>query len=273
MNIYKIIIAAVCTIVPYSTISIIYDYSLSKKYEAAKSENQSKPYEPGLHIFSFGTDIKEKGMALLLQSSPYKITMLGERAQFQDLRDKFYSMRLYLVQHKLHNSKDLILFTDGYDTVFTPGPHDIATKFKAFGKPLVFSAETNCYPYNTPACINKDAYPKSPTIFRYVNSGGYIGEAWAVYKMLSACVAEYNQDTNDQYLANMFFLDNQEWVALDYNQEIFSTLFKTKFEDYLYDAETNQITNLITNSHPVILHGNGKHEKLLRKIYAQYKKQ
>jgi hypothetical protein len=270
-RIYKIIFAILICVPSAYFILLKVDFTFSEQeYLKLQLENQNKPTEANLHILSFGTNIHNSGLQNLLRSSPYKIHILGEGQIFKDLRDKFYSMVDYIKEHNLENSSDLIMFTDGYDTLFTPGKHNITAKFRAFNRPLVLSAEKNCYPANTPACIHKDAYPESHNVFRYANSGGYLGEGWAVYKMLSECLGKYNVDNNDQYLAHMFFLDNRDMIALDYNQDVFSTLYHTKFEDYSYDKNLNQITNLITGSHPVILHGNGRHVVLLNKLYDYY---
>ena len=247
-------------------------YKYEKIFYQLEVENQRQIQLPHLHILTFATDIKERGLHDLLSSSPFKINILGKGKTFRDLRDKLYAVKEYIEQNGLIHSQDIILFTDGYDTVFTKNYkyYDLIEKFRAFNKPVIFSAETNCYPAHLPICVNQDLYPVAPTKYRYLNSGGYIGEASFIYKMLELSLGvTYNIDNNDQYLTNMVFVDNQDWIGLDYFQEIFCTLYQTSFEDYSGPEE--KVQNLSTGSYPIILHGNGKYIMLLKKLYNLYK--
>lgn len=213
--------------------------------------------QENLSILSFATNPKHPMLELLRASSPYPIEVLGLHQKWRFPRDKLEAVKKYLEQHQLKHSKKIILFVDGYDTFFAPHPQNILRKFKAFHKPLVLSAEMGCWPLYTPACIHKDSYPQSPTPFRYVNSGTYMGYASAIYKMLERVLREYPQEKDDQYLLHHYFLENQDKVALDYHQAIFALLYGTSLSDYRYHPETGAITQLKTHSTPVVFHGNG----------------
>ncbi len=238
------------------------------------SRQPSKVAKPGLHVFSFATNPHYPMVQLLLRSSPYPIKMLGVSEPWHTVRQKFESLHRYLAQNNLKDSNDIILFVDGYDVIFTPGNQDIIKKFKRFNKPLVVSAETNCTPHAI--CTHPEQYPKSSkliTPFKYANSGTYIGYAWAVYSMLDEALKypkSHEVDiSNDQSLMHAYFINNPDRIALDVQQTIFSLLHGTQFSDYAYDEKTDTLRNRITNSKPLILHGNGG-SGLLLGLYLDY---
>lgn len=141
---------------------------------------------------------------------------------------------------------EIILFTDGYDTLFLSGEEEILRKFTSFDKPLVFTAEKNCWPDKR----LKNLYPFSPTRSRYLNSGGFIGYAWKILELLkryehppfhhfkrrdffwelqkSIFRREFNPAKkyyfSNQYYWARVFLHNQDAIALDYHSEIFLEL-------------------------------------------------
>ncbi len=230
------------------------------------NENRPKITPPHLQVFSYATDPNHPMLKLLLHSSPYPITVLGLHEPWHNLRQKFEVFHRYLSEHNLKNSNEILLFVDGYDALFTPKDQDIIKKFKAFHKPLVISAEKNCTPH--PACVHPEIYPtnakeNASSPFKYPNSGTYIGYASTIYQMLDEVLKKYPTDrypeaSNDQFLMHAFFIEHPEKVALDYHQEIFSLLYETKFKDFSYDPKTKTLRNRITNSTPIVLHGNGR---------------
>ena len=224
-----------------------------------------------LHVLSYATNPQHFILQLLISSSPYRIEVLGLGQGWKGYRDKLEGVRAYLEKSGLKNStKDIVMFVDGYDTAFTPGYQDLIKKFKSFKKPIVISAETNCVQH--PICTKNVAlYPKSPedTIFKYVNSGTYMGYAASIYQMLDELLKKHPGTLDDQFALHTFFIAHPDRVALDYYQNIFSLLHGTGFEDYALDPRTKMLRNLITHTQPVVLHGNGGPELLL-KLYRHY---
>ncbi len=226
------------------------------------TKKQDLKNHKNLKILSFASDPNHPMLKLLIQSSPYPVEVLGIHKKFRCYRDKLEAVRKYIAKKNLrnanrHHTKTIIMFVDGYDTFFTPGNQDIIQAFKRFDKPIVLSAETFCWPLSTPACIDKSQYPQSPTKFRYINSGTYIGYSFAIYEMLNKMLKDDPYQTDDQYLFHEFFLKHPNKIAVDYHQTIFSLLFQTRLEDYYYNQKTGIIHNRITGSTPIVLHGNG----------------
>jgi hypothetical protein len=221
-------------------------------------------------LLSFASDPHHDMLKLLRASSPYPLEVLGQNKQWRFPRDKLEAVKHYLSKKHLRHSDKIILFVDGYDTFFAPAKQDMIKKFQAFHKPIVISAEIGCWPSHTPACVNKALYPKSPTPFRYVNSGTYIGYASAIYKMLKEVLEEHPQQKDDQYMLHDYFINHPDQVALDYHQTLFSLLYQTNLSNYHYEEKTGFIRNLITQSTPVVFHGNGGPpiKELLLNVYT-----
>lgn len=141
---------------------------------------------------------------------------------------------------------EIIFFTDGYDTLLTCSAKEILEKYRQFQKPIVFTAERNCWPY---AGLS-GKFPLSASPARYLNCGGFIGPAgaiafllrkypsppsshgffqkinWRIKRILSG--KESDPDNiykwSNQYYWSHVFLENQDMIALDYNSEIFLEL-------------------------------------------------
>lgn len=169
------------------------------------------------------------------------ITLLFKKEYWITHRNK----DLLLVEY-LENidPSEIILFTDGYDTLFLSGEDEILRKFRSFKKPVVFTAEKNCWP----DISLRNRYPRSPTNSRYINSGGFIGYAGVIRRLIKSYEyppiknftrknffwemkkrifkREFNPALkyyfSNQYYWTKVFLYNQEVIALDY----FSILFQ-----------------------------------------------
>ena len=88
----------------------------------------------------------------------------------------------------------MILFTDAYDVFFNKKPEIILTDFLGFeNTKILFSGECGCWPHiveDPLACFNK--YPKSPTPYRYLNSGMWMGYAALASDMLGEIIRSYS---------------------------------------------------------------------------------
>lgn len=140
---------------------------------------------------------------------------------------------------------EIILFTDGYDTLLSCSEDEILEKYRKFKKPLVFTAERNCWPY---AGLSA-RFPASATPARFLNCGGFIGKAgviafllrkypsppsynffrklrWKVERVVSGKQSDPDviYKWSNQYYWSHVFLKNQDLIALDYNSEIFLEL-------------------------------------------------
>jgi hypothetical protein len=140
---------------------------------------------------------------------------------------KLKDLNLYNYLKSL-NDDDIIVFTDGYDTLFLSDEKEILTKFYKQNCDILFSAEVNCYPDQKLA----KQYKESNTKYKYLNSGGFIGYAKVilrVYEQYLFSKKGSNIDFSDdykwsnQYVWTKIFLQKGFNIKLDYDCEIFQT--------------------------------------------------
>lgn len=145
--------------------------------------------------------------------------------------DKYLSHKmkdfLLLEYIKRSGKNETIFFTDAFDTVFLTGAQEIMDKYLSFQSPLVFSAEINCWPDTK---LEKE-YPEGTDayFFKYLNSGGFIGESEYIRALIEKY---YNGDKIDhnvhqwsnQYTWNQIYLKERDTIKLDHTGEIFYTL-------------------------------------------------
>lgn len=134
---------------------------------------------------------------------------------------------LLLEYLKRSRTNEVILFTDAYDTLLLTGEDEILNKFKKFNSPLIFSAEINCWPDRE---LEKEYPPDTSNhFFKYLNSGGFIGESQYIRELIEKYYEEkiINHSVykwSNQYTWNQIYLREQNKIALDRKGEIFYTL-------------------------------------------------
>ena len=101
-------------------------------------------------------------------------------------------------------------------------------------------------------------YPRSPTPYRYVNSGLWVGRAAAAYKLFTELVA-YTPGLDDQHVVGHIFVDLLERFALDRRATLLQSMHGGGGEVRpLRTAEGAPVLrNALTNTSPVVLHFNG----------------
>lgn len=119
------------------------------------------------------------------------------------------------------NNNEIILFTDGYDTLLLATEDEIMKKFREFGKETVFSAERNCWPDTE----LEEYFPKNhASPFKYLNSGGFIGTTGMLKSLLEReVIGKKDYHWSNQYAWILRYLDAPEHIALDHHCEIFYT--------------------------------------------------
>lgn len=149
----------------------------------------------------------------------------------------------------------IVLFVDGYDTIFLQPASVIQDRFLGFGRPTVFSAERCFYAPGNEGLARR--YPSSPTPYRYLNSGCYIGYAGPLATLLER-VLERRAGYSDQSLLSRYFVDHQGEIALDRGAELFvATSGRPYDDDFVVEDET--LLNTETGTRPCVLHTPGKY--------------
>ena len=144
-----------------------------------------------------------------------------------------------------------LLFCDAYDVVLAGGFAKILRRFASFSAPIVFSAEWNCWP--DPARARD--YPPSPTRYRFLNSGVWLGETVAAREMFRQFdLARIRDQMCDQRFFTDLFLNRAAPIELDYECRIAQSLHAAGAD---LRAEGGVVRNIHTGQVPLIFHGNG----------------
>lgn len=116
---------------------------------------------------------------------------------------------------------EIILFTDGYDSLLLANEKEILDKFHQANTDLLFSAETNCYP--DPSLEGQ--YPATSSPYRFLNSGGFIGRAGVIRNLLATDETETTSafTWSNQYQWTLRYLKQPFGMRLDTGCEIFCT--------------------------------------------------
>ena len=165
-------------------------------------------------------------------------------------KHKIHWLRDYMAS--VSASHELFAFVDAWDVAFIRDFYAIVEGFKSYGKPILFSAEKNLFPTEV-ACR---MYPPSPTQWKYLNSGGFMGSMRDLQRMLS------NPHFSDRSLEafrcdghayHYFHLDNPGAIQLDHHCRVFQTFHRGA----PLRNDNGVMTNTVTGTQPSILHGNG----------------
>uniref|UniRef100_A0A8B9N3J3 Procollagen-lysine,2-oxoglutarate 5-dioxygenase 3 n=1 Tax=Accipiter nisus TaxID=211598 RepID=A0A8B9N3J3_9AVES len=157
----------------------------------------------------------------------------------------------------LRERQDLVvLFVDSYDVVFAGGPRELLTKFWGAGARVLFSAEAFCWPQEGLA----PAYPPAPGGKPYLNSGGFMGFAPAVWRLVERW--RFRDDDDDQLFYTRLYLDpglrEELGLALDHYSRVFQNL-NGAIDEVVLKFEPGRVRarNVAYDTLPVVIHGNG----------------
>lgn len=157
----------------------------------------------------------------------------------------------------LRDRHDLVvLFVDSYDVVLAAGPQELLAKFARGGARALFSAEAFCWPQWGLA----PAYPPAGTGKRYLNSGGFVGFAPTVWRLVERW--RYRDDDDDQLFYSRLYLDPalraELGLALDHRSQIFQNL-NGAIDEVVLKFEPGRVRarNVAYDTLPVVIHGNG----------------
>uniref|UniRef100_A0A665UCK3 procollagen-lysine 5-dioxygenase n=1 Tax=Echeneis naucrates TaxID=173247 RepID=A0A665UCK3_ECHNA len=165
----------------------------------------------------------------------------------------------------LGDQEDLVVLTvDSYDLIFAGGPEEILRKFQQANHKILFAAEGVVWPDKRLA----DKYPSVRSGKRYLNSGGIIGYAPYINKLVSQWNLHDNDD--DQLFYTKIYLDPLQRqtlnMTLDHKCQIFQNLNGAVDEVLLkFGTDRVRVRNTAYDSLPVVVHGNGN-----TKMYLNY---
>jgi len=194
-------------------------------------------------------ELKRFKMSCELSNVPYKILGMnttwngGDMANGTGGGQKVNLLRNELktwTTRKLRST--LILVSDSYDVIVLASVPEIIEKYNMTECKILFSTEKFCWPDSN----LKQYYSNS----RYLNSGGFMGNASNIYNMIHIPIND--RDDDQLYYTKLFLFNNNNTIQLDYNCEIFQTLNGENIT-----IEKTRVKNKEHNTRPCIIHGNG----------------
>ncbi|XP_062335018.1 procollagen-lysine,2-oxoglutarate 5-dioxygenase 2 isoform X2 [Osmerus eperlanus] len=158
----------------------------------------------------------------------------------------------------------VVLSVDSYDLIFAGGPDEILRKFQQANHKVLFAAEGLVWPDKRLV----DKYPSVRSGKRFLNSGGIMGYAPYVNKVVKQWDLHDNDD--DQLFYTKIYLDlsqrNSLNMTLDHKCQIFQNLNGAIDEVLLkFGTERVRVRNSVYDTLPVVVHGNGN-----TKMYLNY---
>lgn len=184
-----------------------------------------------MKVFTVINDREHPGFNLLRLSCAINnlqlIALLYKEETFDNNRLKDEILVNYLEDHVQND--EIIFFTDGNDAILMCSEEEILNKFYQTGKELVFSTESACWPDKNLA----EQYPDTTSIFRYLNSGGFIGKAGIIKKILKDDLGQdKNFEKSNQYTWTKRLFRYPDIIGLDTTCEIFQTFSPEIGEQY-----------------------------------------
>jgi hypothetical protein len=196
-----------------------------------------------MKVVTIATDLENAFLNRLLipscQGLGLNLVILHMDKKAFRLRDKRAALMHYFA--RCATPDELIVFTDGYDTLFLRDEQYIRKAYEGFPQSIVFSAETTCWPLGPVGLALQEGSPSRP--YPYLNSGGFVGPAGDLLKLsvkypeppsdrfsLLRRLRVHGYDTDrkfdwcDQYYWTLVQLLETEKIGLDNKAAIFEYL-------------------------------------------------
>ena len=203
-----------------------------------------------LHILTVGTD--ESQTTKLTSDPEFTVKNLGKGVIWEGgnmAEGPGGGQKINLVKEELEklDDEDIVLFLDGYDTFITASQEDIMERYLGFGKAVVFSAESTCWPDQSLANL----FPVPDNGVPFLNSGTYMGTVRELKRMFSAPITNAE---DDQLYVQKQYLSGEYDAVLDHESYLFFCLAGA--EDSIL-VQNNWVINTDTQCTTTMVHGNG----------------
>lgn len=152
----------------------------------------------------------------------------------------------------------LLIVCDTFDLFPIATKEEIIDKFYQLcdKDKVIFSTEIFCWPDKSLSSL----YPKSPTKYKFLNSGSFIGYRDRIYDLIKGSIVQ-NTDDDQLFFTHQFLSSNN--IVLDYHCHLFQTLTGCQQDIIIHK---NRIYNRNTQSYPIFIHGNGNSKLFLNYI-------
>jgi len=221
---------------------------------------------PRVLLTTYATDASAAKLANLNCHSIINLAPPGK--PWGGFKDKLVGMKRFLDGL---SPRDVVCFTDAYDAIcLSDDVDEIHEKFLAAEADVLFSAETSCFPW----AHTSHLYNYTPTPYRYLNSGGYIGYVWALRLVLGY---DMSQTPCDQGYFTYVYLNHinppppgtpgapvpgagappEYRFKLDHECRLFQTAYAIPWTHFSV-GEDGRFANVKQNTRPCWIHFNGQ---------------
>lgn len=203
-----------------------------------------------------------------LYGHPYKILMRDSSGITNDnkTRNILKSELLSWKKEEL-DSKIILVIPDGETAIINANKDELLQKYRIISQTpnmVLFSGKKDHWPVQRTLLQNN---PPSPTEYKYLNSGVFIGKACNILSLLMIEDYEYVKDAiyyTDKYLNQTV---HGIHIYLDFGCEIFQPIIHNSIENEIdIQFQKSRIRNKSTGSFPCVLHACG-HLSLLTRIH------
>lgn len=190
-----------------------------------------------------------------------ELHILGLGKPYRKNGTKLLHMREFL---KTLEEDEIVMFVDAFDVLIVRDKKEILEKFLSMNKPFIMAAEKNCAPNSGLAAH----FPHSPTPFKYINTGTYIGYVKNIREWLQE-LSPISQlcDQAQTILHYVKKAANRRFFSLDYHCDLFLPLFMVRAEEVM--IQQGKVFCLTTYSEPCVIHANGRSFDIWNQVYNQ----
>lgn len=149
----------------------------------------------------------------------------------------------------------IILFTDAYDVACFGDHAEILAKYASFSSPIVFGGEKHCNP--DPSRRSDYPSPNLTTEFPFLNSGLFIGRAWALRECMEGYV--YNDEHDDQRYWTGKYLRSPDMISIDHCAELFLNTVDMNMDAFSWDNHRVRYND----RSPTFVHVNGPDKQMI----------
>ena len=167
-------------------------------------------------------------------------------------------MKLLNVQDYLNKLEEdeIVLFVNASDVLITDKKEIILSKFLQMKTPFIIETSRDCSCYGL--LFSHLCYPQSPTPFRYINPGCYMGYVKHLKNWLKDMEPiDPHQDDRMQMITHYLRDDlARSFYAFDFYCNLFLPLYLIYSNELSIDLQSNCVHSLTTNTIPSIIHVN-----------------
>jgi len=234
---------------------------------------------PPVHVFACATEYRQE-TAILWRSATrngFIFHPVGVGEPWRGFATKFLAYERSL-QGLIHSNEirpdDTVMLMDAWDTVILGGVDEFLDKIAGLPSEAVLcGAERVCGPNHFLVAQIEALFPDGRTPWRYPNSGGLVGSAEAMIKLLHGLINDMDDGSvldasdNDQVRLHDYLIARANSgspvpFVLDLDCRIFQCMYEEQPQwDAVFDAGGEQpkprMVNRLTGERPVVAHGNG----------------